>query len=65
MSFALGETWRQGYLVSPQWEGELELDSASDDTVNEEVDSFVARDRVTESGPKDYISVARETHFGS
>ena len=25
-----GEMWHHGYLVSPQWEGELELDAASD-----------------------------------
>ena len=48
--------------MSPQWEGELELDSASDyDNVNEEVDSFVARDHAAESGPKDYVSVVRES----
>ena len=27
MSSVLGEMWRQGYPVSPQWEGELELDA--------------------------------------
>ena len=26
----LGDMWHHGYPVSPQWEGELELDSASD-----------------------------------
>ena len=31
MSPDLGEMWHHGYLVSPQWEGGLELDSASDD----------------------------------
>ena len=30
MSPDLGEMWHHGYLVSPQWEEELELDSASD-----------------------------------
>ena len=56
----LGDMLCQGYLVSPQWEGELELDSASDyDNENEEVDSFVVQDRASESAPKDYISVVR------
>ena len=45
MSSDLGGMWHHGYLVSPQWEGKLELDSASDyENGNEEVDSFVARD---------------------
>ena len=61
MSPDLGEMWRQGYPVSPQWEGELELDSASDyDNVNEEVDSSVTHDHATESGPKDYTSAVRK-----
>ena len=30
MSPDLGEMWHHGYLVSPQWGGDLELDSASD-----------------------------------
>ena len=62
MSTDLGDMWRQGNLVSPQWEGELELDSAIDyDNVDEEVDSVEARDHAAESGPKDYFSVARES----
>ena len=64
MSPDLGEMWSQGYHVGPQWEGELELNSASDydyDNVNEEDDSFVARDHATESGPKDYVSAVRES----
>ena len=31
MSPDLGEMWHHGYLLSPQWEGELVLDCASDD----------------------------------
>ena len=38
--------WRQGYPVSPQWEG------SDFDSVNGEVGSFAARDHATESGPK-------------
>ena len=61
MSPDLGEVWRQGYLVSPQWEGELELDSASDcDIAYEEDDRLVARNHAAENGPKEYISVVRE-----
>ena len=30
MSPGLSEMWTQGYSVSPQWEGELELDSDDD-----------------------------------
>ena len=49
----LGEKWRHGYLVSPQWEGELELDSASDcDNEHEKDDRLVARDLATENGLK-------------
>ena len=62
VSSDLCDVWRQGYLVSPQREEELELESASDyDNVNEEVGSFAARDHATESGSMDYISVVRET----
>ena len=50
ISPGLGEMWRQGYLVSPQWEGELELDSASDcDNEYEEGDRLVARNLATEN----------------
>ena len=31
----LGDMWHHGYPVSPHWEGELELDSASSDFHNE------------------------------
>ena len=48
--------------MSPQWEGRLELDSASDcDNANVEVETATAKDRATESGPKDYISVVRDS----
>ena len=48
--------------MSPQCEGELELDSASDDdNVNEEVDRSTTHDDATECGPKDYISAVRES----
>ena len=30
MSPDLGDMWHHGYLVSPQWEGELKVDSAKD-----------------------------------
>ena len=60
MSPDLGEMCRHGYPASPQWEGELELDSASDcDNEHEEGDRLVARNRAAENGPKDNISVLR------
>ena len=66
ISLDLGEMWRQGYLVSPQWEGELELDSASDcDNEYEDGDRLVARNLATENGLQDYISVVREDRYGS
>ena len=62
MSPDLSEMWRQGYPVSPQWEGELELDSASDyDNENNEVDVSVTYDHSTERSPKDNVSAARES----
>ena len=62
LSPALGEMWHHGYLVSPHWEGGLELDSASDcDNANAEVGTSAAQDHATESGPKDYMSVVRES----
>ena len=62
MSPDLSEMWRQGYPVSPQWEGELELDSASDyDNENNEVDVSVTYDNATERSPKDNVSAARES----
>ena len=55
MSPDRGEMWRQGYLESPQWEGELELGTDDDDD----------RDNVGESGDgdglKDYISEVSES----
>ena len=47
----LGDMWHHGYLVSPQWEGGLELDSASD------CDNVYG---ATERCLRDYISVTRE-----
>ena len=58
----LGDMWHNGNLVSPQWEVELELDSASDgDNANLEVGTSAAQDHAAESGPNDYISVVRES----
>ena len=58
----LSDLWHHGYLVSPQWEGGLELDFASDcNNANVEVGTSAAQDHATESGPKDYISVVRES----
>ena len=60
MSPDLGEMCRHGYPASPQWEVELELDSASDcDNEHEEDNRLVARNRAAENGPRDYISVLR------
>ena len=51
MSLDLGDMWHQECSPSPQWKGELELDSASDcDNV------YGAKER----GLRDYISVIRE-----
>ena len=48
--------------MSPQWEGELELDPASDgDTEYEEDGGLVARNHAAENGPQDYASVMRES----
>ena len=48
--------------MSPQWEGELELDPASDgDTEYEEDGGLVARNHAAENGLKDYTSVIRES----
>ena len=47
----LGDMWHLGYPVSPQWEGGLELDSASD------CDNVYG---AMESGVRNYISVIRE-----
>ena len=47
----LGDMWHHGYRVSPQWEGGLELDSASD------CDSAYG---TMERGMRDYISVKSE-----
>ena len=61
MSPDLGDMWHHGYLVSPQWEGGLELDSTSDcDNANIEVGTSAAQDHATESGPKDCTNVVRE-----
>ena len=61
MSPDLGEMWRQGYPVSPQWEGGLELDSDDDnENENENNDSYEAGDSADEGGPKDYISEVSE-----
>ena len=57
----LGDMWHHGYPVSPQWEGGLELDSASDcDNTNVEVGIAAAQAHATESGPKDYLSVVKD-----
>ena len=45
----LGDMWHHGYLVSPQWEGRLELDSAND-----------SDNGAMEKGMRDYISVTRK-----
>ena len=51
MSPDLGEMWRHGHIVSPQWEGKLELDSVSDcDNEYEEDRRLVARNLATEIG---------------
>ena len=51
----LGDMWHHGHPVSPQWEGGLELDSASDcEKANVEVGTSAAQDHATENGPKDY-----------
>ena len=43
--------------MSPQWEGDLELDSASDcGNEYEEDGRLVARNQAAENGPKGYIS---------
>ena len=58
----LGDMWHHGYLVSPQWEEGLELDSASDcDNASVEVGIAAAQAQAMESGPKDYISVVRDS----
>ena len=47
----LGEMWRQGYPVCPQWEGSLEQDSDNDDEdEHEDDDSYDARNSAAESG---------------
>ena len=51
MSPDVGDMWHRGYPVSQQWEGELELDSASD--CDNAYGAMV-------KGMKDYISVIRE-----
>ena len=62
MSSVLGEMWRQGYPVSPQWEGELELDAdVENENENENDDSYVAGDSTDEGGPKEYISEVSES----
>ena len=62
MSPDLGETWRQGFPMSPQWEGGSELDSDNDcEDENEGDDSYEACDSAAESGPKDYISEVSES----
>ena len=54
----LGDMWHHGYPVSPQWEGGLELDSASDcDNANVEVGTAAEQDHATE----DHISVVRDS----
>ena len=63
MSSGLGDTWRQGLPVSPQWEGDFELEwNSESDTDNgcEEVVSCEASDSVAMSGHTDCISVVRE-----
>ena len=54
----LGEMWRHGFPVSPQWEGELELDFASD-CLNEyeKDDRLVARDLAAENDLQDCVGV--------
>ena len=62
MSPDLGDMWRQGYPVSPQWEGGLELDSGDDyGNDNEKNDSFEASDTADEGDPKEYISEVSES----
>ena len=52
----LGEMWRQGYPVSPQWEGELKMDSdVENENENENDDSDEAGDSA-DDGLKDYLS---------
>ena len=52
MSPDLGEMWHRGYPVSPQWEGELELDSASD---SDSTHGAIIH------GTRDSISITRES----
>ena len=58
----LGDMWHHGYLMSPQWEGGLELDSASYcDKADVEVGTAAAQGHATESGPKDFFRVIRDS----
>ena len=60
----LGEMWRQGYPVCPQWEGDLELDSdVENENEDEYNDSYEAGGSADEGGPKDCNSEVSESSF--
>ena len=64
VSLDLGDTWHQGFPMSPQWEGGLELDSdndCEDDAEYGDDGSYEEFGSAGESGPKDYISEVSES----
>ena len=68
MSPDLDDTWHQGLPTSPQWEGELELgsDSNNQDEIeyeceNDEDSNYEELDRVAARGARDNISEVRES----
>ena len=65
MSPDLGDTWQQGMPMSPQWEGDLILDS-NDNSENKAEDeyedwSFEELGRSVEGEARDYINEVRES----
>ena len=52
-----GESWRQGCPQSPEWEGELELDSAEE----EEGDNAGSADKDVDEGLEDYLKEVIES----
>ena len=58
MSPDLGEMWRQGCPKSPEWEGELELGSADEDEVGDNVGS---EDENEDEGLEDFLKQVIES----
>ena len=62
ISADLGDMWHHGYPVSPRWREDWNwISQVTVTTQTSEVGTSAAQDHAAESGPKDYISVVRDS----